>query len=524
MGGKADFLSEDEIAELRKEMEALIKEDGGQGARSEEPISEPIPEGQILSDIIDETNTKALSIEENGSYIKIAEDDMTAWLYLTVPGKGKEKYTMEEIMDFIKKNGITTGFHQSNLTAMIKKKVYEREIVIAKGQPVIEGKDGYYEYKFDPDQLRAPKELADGIEDYTSMSVLQNVKKDEVIAIYHHAEEGENGYDVRGRVLPVKRVKEAAPLRGQVVCSPKNPDVYLAQKDGKIEYKNGKIDIQSLHEINWDVNLITGKIEFYGDIVINGNVEAGVVIRAGRNIEIQGTVEAVSLFAGGDVILKKGIQGAQRAKVSARGNVFADFIEHAVVNAGGNVQANTILNSRIASNGEVILTGNKGAIIGGYTHAMLGITATEIGNTAEVRTVVHVGSEKEVYTRLQTVKAAEMEQSEELQELTEKASELLRKKKAANGKIPDIMEGRIKDLESRIQSLKKELGENIEERKRCEAAIAKGKQAEIVVNGNVYRGTVVCLAQIQMPIERSTCFMKYFQERGMIESSVIAYS
>ncbi|GFI58896.1 hypothetical protein IMSAG025_02360 [Muribaculaceae bacterium] len=161
MGGKADFLSEDEIAELRKEMEALIKEDGGQGARSEEPISEPIPEGQILSDIIDETNTKALSIEENGSYIKIAEDDMTAWLYLTVPGKGKEKYTMEEIMDFIKKNGITTGFHQSNLTAMIKKKVYEREIVIAKGQPVIEGKDGYYEYKFDPDQHRAPKVLAD---------------------------------------------------------------------------------------------------------------------------------------------------------------------------------------------------------------------------------------------------------------------------------------------------------------------------------------------------------------------------
>ena len=517
MGGKADFLSEDEIAELRKEMEALIKEDGGQGARSEEPISEPIPEGQILSDIIDETNTKALSIEENGSYIKIAEDDMTAWLYLTVPGKGKEKYTMEEIMDFIKKNGITTGFHQSNLTAMIKKKVYEREIVIAKGQPVIEGKDGYYEYKFDPDQHRAPKVLADGSVDYTSMSVLQNVKKDEVIAIYHHAEEGENGYDVRGRVLPVKRVKEAAPLRGQVVCSPKNPDVYLAQKDGKIEFKNGKIDIQSLHEINGDVTLITGKIEFYGDIVINGNVEAGVVIRAGRNIEIQGTVEAVSLFAGGDVILKKGIQGAQRAKVSARGNVFADFIEHAVVNAGGNVQANTILNSRIASNGEVILTGNKGAIIGGYTHAMLGITATEIGNTAEVRTVVHVG-------RLQTVKAAEMEQSEELQELTEKASELLRKKKAANGKIPDIMEGRIKDLESRIQSLKKELGENIEERKRCEAAIAKGKQAEIVVNGNVYRGTVVCLAQIQMPIERSTCFMKYFQERGMIESSVIAYS
>lgn len=524
MGSNTEFLSEDEIAELRKEMEAMITDGGRTETKSEEPLSEPIPKGQILSDIIDETNTKALSIEENGSYIKIAEDDMNAWLYLTVPGEGREAYTMEEIMEFLKKNGITTGYHRSNLVAMIKKKVYEREIVVAKGQPAKEGKDGYYEYKFDPDQHRAPKVMPDGSVDYTSMSVLQNVRKDDVVAIYHHAEEGENGYDVRGRVLQAKKVKEAPALRGQVVSSKDNPDVYLAQKDGKIEFKNGKIDIQSMHEINGDVTLITGKVEFYGDIVINGNVEAGVVIRAGRNIEIKGTVEAVNLFAGGDVILTKGIQGAQRAKISARGNIFADFIEHTVVVAGGNVQANTILNSRISSDGQVILTGNKGAIIGGYTHAMMGIAATEIGNPAEVRTIVHVGSEKEVYTRLQEVKAAETDQSTELQELTEKASELLRKKKAANGKIPDIMESRIKDLETNINTLKKELEESRREREKCEATIAKGKQSEIVINGNVYRGTVVCLAQIQMPIERSTCFMKYYQDRGMIGSSVIAYS
>ncbi|MDE7405019.1 MAG: FapA family protein, partial [Lachnospiraceae bacterium] len=253
-------------------------------------------------------------------------------------------------------------------------------------------------------------------------------------------------------------------------------------------------------------------------------VEAGVVIRAGRNIEIKGTVEAVNLFAGGDVVLTKGIQGAQRAKISARGNIFADFIEHTVVVAGGNVQANTILNSRISSDGQVILTGNKGAIIGGYTHAMMGISATEIGNPAEVRTIVHVGSEKEVYTRLQTVKATETEQSTELQELSETLSDLLYKKKAANGKIPDIMESRIKNLEGRAKALKKEIEENRVEREKCEAIIAKGRKSEIVINGNVYRGTVVCLAQIQMPIERSTCYMKYYQERGMIESSVIAYS
>ena len=55
-----------------------------------------------------------------------------------------------------------------------------------------------------------------------------------------------------------------------------------------------------------------------------------------------------------------------------------------------------------------------------------------------------------------------------------------------------------------------------------DALILKGKDARIMVTGNIYRGTVVCLAQAQMPIEDTTCLMKYYHK--IIESSVIAYS
>lgn len=523
MNRDKEFVSEEEVAELRREMETLIKGDDVQPEKAE-PIPEEFQEGQILSEIIEETNSNFLSIEENGSYVKIEDDDMSAWLYLTVPGIGKDNYTIEELMDFLKENGVHTGYHHSNLAAMIKKRVYEREILVAKGVPAVEGNDGYYDYKFNPDQHRAPKVLEDGSVDYTNMSALQNIHKGDVVAVYHHAQEGQDGYDVRGRVLQARKVKDVAPLRGPAIYNEDNPDIYLALKDGKIELRDGKIDIQSLHEITGDVNLITGKVEFFGDILVTGNVEAGVVIRAGRNIEIMGTAEAVTLFAGGDIILRKGIQGAQRAKISARGNVFADFIEHAVVMAGGDVQANTILNSRILADGKVSLTGKKGAIIGGYTHAMMGITATDIGNPAEIRTIIHAGSERDVYTKLMTVKEIETAKKTQLEEVIEEATELIRKKKAANGRLPDIMEKRIKDVEAQIKVLKQEVEENQEERKKCEAIIALGKNSVITVNGNIYRGTVVGLAQLQMPIERSTCFMKYFQERGMIGSSVIAYS
>lgn len=522
MDSSMEFFSEEEMAEFRKELEDITTEDMGQSV--EEQSAGEFSEGQALQELVDENNLLPLTIDENGSYVNIAEDDMCAWLYLMPPGAGKENYTMEELTEFLQKNGVTEGYHHSNLAAMIKKRVYEREIVVAQGQAAIEGNNGYFEYKFDPEQYKAPKVLANGSVDYTNMSTLQNVRKGDVIAVYHHAKIGQDGYDIKGRPLHAAKVKEIPPLKGQSVYTEENPDIYLAQKDGKIEFKNGRIDIQNVHEINGDVTLITGKIEFFGDIIINGNVEAGVVIRAGRNIEIKGTVEAVNLFAGGDIILSRGIQGAQRAKISARGNVYADFIEHAVVMAGGNVQANTILNSRILADGNVVLTGKKGTIIGGYTHALLGISATEIGNDVEVRTVVHAGCEKETYLKLQTSKSSENAVMDEIRELSEQVADVIRKKRAMGSEHSDVLEKRSKDIEEKLLKLKNELWEIRQDISSMEALLAKGHAATIEVSGNICRGTVVGLGQAQMPVEHSTCFMKYYQQRGMIESSVLAYS
>ncbi|MDY2699037.1 MAG: FapA family protein [Lachnospiraceae bacterium] len=524
MSGHKQFLSEDEIAELRKEMEEFYIENDEHSDEGKQLSEDGVSESKMLKDIVDEANLASLTIEENGSYVKIAEDDMCAWLYLMPPSTGKEDYTKEELLEFLKKNGIKNGYHQSNLAAMVKKHVYEREIIVAQGEPAIDGHDGFYEYKFDPEHYKSPKVLANGNVDYTSMSSLQNVRKGDLVAVYHHAKIGKDGYDVRGRILLAKKAKEISPLKGQAVYTEENPDIYLAAKDGKIELKDGRIDIQTVHEINGDVTLITGKIEFYGDIVITGNVEAGVVIRAGRNIEIRGTVEAVNLFAGGDIILSRGIQGAQRAKISARGNVLADFIEHTVVMAGGDVRANTILNSRISADGNVLLTGNKGTIIGGYTHAMMGITAIEIGNEVEMRTVIHVGCEKETYTKLQQAKSREKEQNKELKELSEKASELIAKRKALHGNMPGKFEKEVEEVEERLIALKSEMEEERQQIIKLEKLIAKGQGAEINVNGNIYRGAVVGLGQVQMPIEHTTCYMKYFQHGGMIETNVIAYS
>lgn len=109
MGSSKEFFSQEEIAEFRRELEALTMEDADQAEEKEQPSPEAFPEGQILQDIIDETNLTPLKIEENGSYVKISEDDMCAWLYLMPPGAGKENYTMEELTDFLEKMVLRKG-------------------------------------------------------------------------------------------------------------------------------------------------------------------------------------------------------------------------------------------------------------------------------------------------------------------------------------------------------------------------------------------------------------------------------
>lgn len=496
MDWENDFLSRDKLEALHREVDALAVE---------------MPH-------------KALSIEENGSYVNIDDDEMTAYLYLVPPAKERENYTKDELLSFLQKNGVMAGYHQSNLAAMVKKRVYDREIVAAKGQPAVEGRDGFFEYKFDPESYRAPKVLENGRVDYLNMSALPNVHKGDVVAVYHHARIGQDGYNVKGETIEARKAQEIPPLGGTSVSNQDNPDIYLATRDGKVEYKARTIDIQAVHEVFGDVTMITGKVEFFGDVIIHGNVETGVVIRAGRNIEIRGTAEAVNLFAGGDVILGRGIQGAQKAKISARGNIFADFIEHTVVVAGGTVQANSILNSRISADEKVILTGSKGAIIGGYTYAAMGISATEIGNAAEVRTVVCAGNEKEVYERHQKARRKEAEYTERIQEIYEELEEIRKMLNAGRLKPVKSLKLRVKGIQEELIDLRWEQSENRKDYQEIEELMAKRQHAEIVVNGNIYRGTVVCFGQMQIPIEHNTCYMKYFQQRGMIESSVIAFS
>ena len=73
---------------------------------------------------------------------------------------------------------------------------------------------------------------------------------------------------------------------------------YTASMDGKIEMQNDRIVVLPVHEVSGNAELAEGNIDFRGDIVIHGNVESGVSIRATGSITIDGVAEACMLEAG----------------------------------------------------------------------------------------------------------------------------------------------------------------------------------------------------------------------------------
>ncbi len=457
-----------------------------------------------------------------GNRITVSEDSMQAFLFLK-PKPDNSGYTREELKERLQREGIVFGYHESNLAAMAKKGVYGRDVLVAAGEPVMPGADGYYDYKIEAEDYRHhPRIREDGSVDYQSMNLIQNVQEGQVLAVYYHAVQGRDGCDVFGKKIPVQHYKELPPMKGRGIAlaedGGENP-TYIAETEGKIIFRDNHVEVCNVHEVQGDVDALIGKVEFFGDVVINGNVAAGAVIKAGKSLTISGTVEAADIYAGGDIILRRGVQGNEKGLIRSRGSIYADFLEHCKVEARGDVSANYILNSEVSAEGKVMATGKKGMILGGYVHGFQGIKAMCVGNDKEVKTVLHAGCEQSVYDKNAEVRKEESENLERLEELEERA-ELLKKQLVIRSK-DESLRHECEELIGERERLTERTKDLFSEKQRLQSLVEGGRKSSIRVEDKLYAGTVISVNNAQQSITANTSFMEYKSISGIIQGTVI---
>lgn len=88
------------------------------------------------------------------------------------------------------------------------------------------------------------------------------------------------GYTVQGKPIPPKPGKESALVAGKGThISPNDPNLLLASQAGMPLIKKNTIEVDSALCLN-HVSVATGHIRFKGNVVIAGDIEPGMIVRA----------------------------------------------------------------------------------------------------------------------------------------------------------------------------------------------------------------------------------------------------
>ena len=471
------------------------------------------------SGLTGEEEQEILELSAKKTTVTVARDKMSASIMLHEPED--EVYTKEEIIEALNKNNVIAGIDDDVVKQLVAGDLYDEEVVVAKGTPPVQGKDGYFEFFFDIVSRTKPLIREDGSADYSAMGRLATIQEGDLIAKYHNSVQGEKGETVTGAELMPRYVRELPVLRGKSIARNDETNEYTATASGKISYQNGNVEILVVYEIDTDVDSITGNIEFYGDIVITGNVESGVTVRSGRNITIEGTVSSAKLFAAGDIVLQRGIQGGGKGKVSARGNVFADFIEYAEITAGGDVNANSIIGSQIDASGHVVLQGKRGSVMGGVTHGLKGITLKTAGNLSEVKTTLHAGFKEEDYQKTADLIREEKELTQTVNQLVKKMTAILQQRKKSNTGFNKKQKAILLELNDKKEEYYKRIDEIGKDKQELATKMELGRTASIIIKGDIFRGTTVSIDVASLNVMKQESFARYICKNDKIERRTV---
>ncbi len=447
----------------------------------------------------------------------IADDSMSASIFVTAPKEG-ETITPEDVAVYLRANGVLYGIVYSEIEKLINEKIYLKDVVVARGKNLVETQNGYYEFLFSTGEIKHPTIRSDGSVDYQSMSVIQSVSPGDILAVYHPAVPGSSGMDVKNREIRCKPAKELPAIKGSGFDVSFDGNTYTANMEGRVEYDNFKLHVRDMYELRKDLDLVTGRIDFRGDVVVHGNVRSGTFIRATKTVTVEGSVEAATIIAEGDIVLKKGMQGGKKAKLISGGNIYANFIEFTEVKAKGNVEANIILNSVISAGKSVVVKGRRGAIIGGINYSVGEMSAAHAGNKAEVKTVVASGISED-YDKRHHLLSSKAESAKDSIRKTKNEIEQIRDVRITNDP-KDVKEAKISQLTRRLKRDERLLEHVERELKEIENTISVGTEASICIEDTVNPGVTVRIDDKELKINNTMQHVKFYRPTGSSEIEV----
>jgi uncharacterized protein (DUF342 family) len=334
--------------------------------------------------------------------ISIAKDEMTVHATFFPPGGEGKPLELDAVMSLIQEKGVTTGIDLDAIKGCILTCNEERtrvsDAVIARGRRPVNEVPPYLVVS----ERLLPKEKAADFSsariDFRELSPFILVKKGEVLATLTPKQNGAMGTNVRGTAVAFH--KEAAPSPKPGKNTLWQEGSLVAACDGRFQGTIASLWVEEVLDVKGDVDYHFGNIDFPGDVVIQGEVKDGFVVKAGKSLLCNRSIEACQVECGGDLVTQQGIIGKEKARLRVGGTTQAKFIEGCSLDSAGSIFVRTsVLNSSIRTRDRLVL-GDRGIIIGGRIEAQNGVSAAQIGTERGPRTEIHCGVDFKVEQRL----------------------------------------------------------------------------------------------------------------------------
>ena len=324
---------------------------------------------------------------------RITQDGMTAEVFFPE----EDGRTASERFDLAKAALVEAGVQAGLDEEILKEAAAEkggRWIPVAFGKPPKDGVDAYFEVLVDMDrQGPAGSEHEEGKVDHRSLGIIHNVTKGQEIVRKVPMEEGEDGFDVTGKVLRARRAKDVKILAGPYTTLSEDGLALIASEDGHLVREGNRFTVYPVFEVKGDVDYATGNLEFVGSIVIQGSVKEDFSVRAEKSLEVHGVVERASLSCGGDMRLTSSVRGMDHGKLESGGSIFAEYVDQCIIRAARDVVFKRALMHCDVEAGMAVrhTEGGKGLIAGGSIKAGSEVECLILGSGMETKTVVYVG-------------------------------------------------------------------------------------------------------------------------------------
>lgn len=331
--------------------------------------------------------------------VEVSDDRQQAWIKLNDPDD-PEPLTADEITAVLSdaKLEVTDAVRARAgdfLTMIEKEEDKTQRFLVAEGRPPVEGEDG--EFKWDESFEKEAQDWLDGApEDHYSRNSVITVDQDVPIGTVTPATKGTDGVDVRGNPLkPRNRGTDVQLDDATVKRSEDSPQTILAVVAGKVVFERGRLSIDEVLDIKGDVDFESGNVDASVNVSIKGTILDNFVVKSKKSIKIRGAIQAATVEAQEDVLVRGGILGRGKGTVRAGGQIIAKFAEEADLHAEGNVKlTKEAMNSRVYAGGSFLAP--HGAVIGGDIYAREGAEVGSLGSDGDVVSKVTVGIHPDV--------------------------------------------------------------------------------------------------------------------------------